>query len=134
MATPPLRRQINVEDYEAQYGNLINQLAQVLNPFLNDTSDAFEKSINFDNLEFNIISLQVNIGTSGEILSTSQVNVGIINPLGTTTISARNTTNPTSYPTGTPFISYTPIGNGIVEINNISNLTAGTWNLNVIVY
>lgn len=134
MARPPIRREITTEDFEPEYSQLVTRLAYVINPFIGEVTEALDKDIDFDNLESNLISLTLTIGNDGAITTGNQVNVGIINPLGISVIGARNTINSAIYPTSMPFISFTPIGNNIIRIDNITGLTQGTYQINMIVY
>lgn len=134
MAFPPIRRTITTEDYEPEYAQMVTRLSYVLNPFINEVVDALEGQLDFENTTQNLLKLQLNIGANGQVLNGAQINAGIINPNGLQIILARNLTNPSSYPTATPFISFTPVGDGIISIDNITSLPVGTYQINIIVY
>lgn len=125
MAQPPIRRKINTEDYEAQYSSLVTRLAYALNPFIDEVVDNLENGIDFNNLARNLITINIQIDGSGNITSGNRVNVGVTNPPGLNVVKVINLTNSRIYPTSAPFISFTPIENGIINIDNITGLTGG---------
>lgn len=129
-------RRISTEDYQGEYQQLIEKIALNLNPFMQEVVDVVNGRLDFDNLQQNIITANFQVNSNGVPIGTNQLNTqGINQPRGFQVISARNTQNSTDFPSGQPFISFTPQGNSIVQINNISNLTANqTYQLTIIVY
>lgn len=129
-------RRISTEDYQGEYQQLIEKVALNLNPFMQEVVDVVNGQLDFDNLQQNIITANFQVNSNGVPIGTNQLNTqGINQPRGFQVISARNTQNPADFPSGQPFISFTPQGNSIVQINNISNLTANqTYQLTIIVY
>lgn len=127
-------KRIITEDFEPQYQTLISRLGYVLNQFMSDTVNIVNGNIDFDNLNQNLIEFDISVDSTGKPIKVSSINVGKINPRGLTVIRVQSLTNSTSYPTSTPFISYTPIGNNSVTINNITGLQPNiTYKLTVIV-
>lgn len=117
-------RRISAEDYSGENQQIIEKIAYNLNPFMQEVTDVINGNLDFSNLSFNIIRATLTVNANGTPVGTDQLNVGINNPNGFTVIAATNTINSVSYTPGQPFISFTPQGNNIVKINNISNLTA----------
>lgn len=127
-------KRIITEDFEPQYQTLISRLGYVLNQFMSDTVNIVNGNIDFDNLNQNLIEFDISVDNTGKPIKVSSINVGKTNPRGLTVIRVQSLTNSTSYPTSTPFISYTPIGNNSVTINNITGLQPNiTYKLTVIV-
>jgi hypothetical protein len=127
-------KRIITEDFEPQYQTLISKLGYVLNQFMSDTVNIVNGNIDFDNLNQNLIEFDISIDSNGKPLKVTSVNVGKASPRGLTVIRAQNLTNSTSYPTSTPFISYTPIGNQSVTISHVTGLVPNvTYKLTVIV-
>jgi hypothetical protein len=134
MAKIPNYRRISTGDFSADNSQDMNQLAEILNPFMRDVTDVINGQIDFENLSQNIIQFEATVDSNG-IPVTKQVNIGTSNFNGFSVINARNITNPSIYPTGQPFISAVPTGSQVVNINNISNLPANNkFLLTVIVY
>lgn len=134
MAKIPNYRRISTGDFSAENSQDMNQLAEILNPFMRDVTDVINGQIDFENLSQNIIQFEATVDSNGVPVN-KQVNIGTPNFNGFNVINARNITNPNTYPTGQPFISAVPTGSQVVNINNISNLPANNkFLLTVIVY
>jgi len=123
MAKIPNYRRISTGDFSAENSQDMNQLAEILNPFMRDITDVINGNIDFENLNQNIIEFETTVDANG-IPQNKQINIGNSTFKGFNVINARNLTNPSVYPTGQPFISASPTGNQVVNINNISNLPA----------
>lgn len=128
-------RRISTSEYAGENAQMIETLAESLNPFMREVTDAINGQIDFENLAQNIIQFEATVDANG-IPVTKQLNTGKLGALsGFSVINARNITNPASYATGQPFISFTPTGSQVININNISNLPANEkFLLTVIVY
>ena len=116
-------RRISTGDFSAENSQDMNQLAEILNPFMRDVTDVVNGNIDFENLKQNKIQFEVIVDATGKP-NVTQLNIGTPQFDGFNVINARNLTNPSVYPTGVPFISATPTGNQVININNISNLPA----------
>ena len=118
-------RIINPIDYPEEFREAIDILGGNLNDFMQQVVELSRANIDFDNTAQELFTIEVTVGTSG--IPTSPINIRTnkkVIPLGFQVISARSLVSTTSYPTGTPFISFTPKGNFLTEINHISNLPA----------
>lgn len=116
-------RRISTSEYSGENAQMIETLASSLNPFMREVTDVINGNIDFDNLNQNIIEFEVTVNASG-IPQNKQLNAGSSNVKGFNVISAINVSNKEIYPTAHPFISFTPTGNSVVNINNISGLPA----------
>lgn len=135
MAKISPNRRISTEDYEGENQQLVESLAYNLNPFMQEVTDVINGNLDFDNLKQNKIQAVITVDSTGRPISGDQINTGLTNPIGFQIISAVNQTNPAIYASGQPFISFSPQGNGIVKINNISNLPANNkFLLTIVVY
>lgn len=114
---------ISTSEYSGEIQPAIETLAASLNPFMREVTDVINGNIDFENLSQNIIQFEVIVDSIGKP-NTNQVNIGKSIVSGLQVIAARNLTNSGSYPSGAPFISFTPTGSNIIYINNISNLPA----------
>lgn len=116
-------KRIVKEDFNKDDQELVDKLAFALNPFLEQVVSAFNKNIDFDNLNQEVINLETEVDSSG----TPKLNFEIKTTLktrikGLICVSAQNLTDLT-YPTGAPFISYTT-NNNLITIRNITGLPA----------
>lgn len=116
-------RRISTSEYAGENAQMIETLAASLNPFMREVTDAINGQLDFENLSQDILEFEITVNENG-VPQTQQLNAGRANVQGFNVISARSTVNPSSYPTGQPFISFTPTGGNVININNISNLPA----------
>lgn len=116
-------RRISTSEYAGENAQMIQTLAETINPFMREVTDVINGNIDFDNLNQNIIEFEISVDSSG-VPQTKQLNIGKSSFSGFNVINARNLTNPSIYPTGQPFISATPTGSQVINLNNISNLPA----------
>jgi hypothetical protein len=127
-------RRISLGDFAGNPEEAIRILSEILNPFMREVTDEINGGLDFENLAQNILTLDVTVDSSGKPLS-NQINTGILNPQGFQVIRVINNTNASLSVDGQPFISFTPLGNGIVNVSKISNLVANNnYSLIVIVY
>lgn len=126
---------ISYDDYSEEAAEIMEDLADILNPFMREVTDAINGNIDFENLKQAVIELQVTVNSNGTPNVTT-FNVGASSIKGMDVISARNLTNNNVYPTSKPFINYSPTSSGnTVTLNNISGLPADNrFALNVLVY
>lgn len=127
-------RRIALGDFASNPEEAIRILSEILNPFMREVTDEINGGLDFENLAQNILQFDTIVNADGRPTS-NQLNTGIVRPQGFQVIRVINNSNPSETIDGQPFISYSPLGNGIVNINKISNLTANNnYNLTVIVY
>jgi hypothetical protein len=117
-------RRIITQDYTEEDQEMIEQLGGTVNDSFNSIYSALNKRLTLtDNIGATVKELVVTLDSNGipqqlirfttDVPSTSVVQV--------TCGRARNITNPSTYPTAAPFVSFTQIGNTIV-INHITGL------------
>lgn len=130
-------KRIVKEDFPTQYQDLIDKLAYVLNPFLDDVSSAFNGDISVDNLTRQYASCTIqttksstsylvnNISTGGTISPPTKIRSNLTNQLqGINVLNVVNLTNPASYPLGAVQLCWT-INSGIITITNVTGLPDG---------
>lgn len=127
-------KRIVAEDFESDDQDLIRKLSFSLNPMLEQITQAFNKNIDFDNLNMEIMYLTVEVDSTGIPKSSTFIK----NPLktrirGVTVINAENQSN-SNLLTGSPFIAYTLVANGIT-VNQITGLSANCkYRLTLIIF
>jgi hypothetical protein len=117
-------KRIIEEDFPQDDRLLIRKLSFSLNPFLEQISTLFNKNIDFDNLNQEFITVTVELNAAGipktqiDIKTTLKTRIK-----GCHCINSRNLTNDGTFPSGNPFISFTPTGN-LLRINHVAGLPA----------
>lgn len=128
---------INVSSFPDDSQEAMSVLAEIYNPLIDSLDTILNGNIDFDNLNQVRFQIDVVVDTSGIPLSGNKVNLGSTKaqPSGMQVIRAQNLTNTSTYPTAQPFVSYTPVGNGLVNLNNITGLQANNkYRLTIIAY
>lgn len=120
----PFKR-IVLEDYDKQYRDLVDKLGSAINLFNDDVYNAFDNGLDIeDNFTSVKKSLTVMVDSTGKPTTVTQLKTGLPSICyGIQVLNAVNQTTTTTYPTGTPFLSFTE-NSGILTINNITGLQA----------
>jgi hypothetical protein len=116
------------EDFEQEHQEIIGKLATALNPLLEQFSQIMDKNIDFDNLNQVYTTITISVDQTGKPTDVSELTNSLKSkPRGILCLSARNLTDST-YPKGTPFISYSFSGSSYdtIKINNIGGLNDST--------
>jgi hypothetical protein len=117
-------RRLRPEDYTEKNRPLINKLAFILNPFMEQVVRVLNGNIDQENLSSTITEIEVTVDSNGTPILNNKFNIGLPSIFnGAFCINAVNLTTSTNYPTSAPFLS-TTISNGLLVINNISGLQA----------
>lgn len=125
---------ISYSDYTEEAAELMEDLADILNPFMREVTDVINGNIDFENLNQTVIELEVKVDSNGTP-SVKTFNVGSNSIKGLDVISARNQSNSSTYPTSKPFISYDITSGNTITLRNISGLPANNvFLLNILVY
>ena len=113
------------EDFSGDDQALVEKLAFTINPALESISQALNKNLTFeDNINSQIRDIEVK--THPSVLGRLSPSVSYKSTLkgntkGLVCIRAENIDNPSTYPTGQPFISYSE-NNGQISILNVTGL------------
>lgn len=125
-------KRLNKDDFDKEYQSLVDRLSFSLTPFMEQVVSAFNKNIDFDNLNQEIINLETEVDSNG----IPKINREIKNPLktrikGIYCVSAQNLSDNTLL-TGAPFVLYT-IESNMIRIAQITGLPADKrFNLSII--
>lgn len=137
MSVLPTFKTLQSSDFDDQYKDLINQLALIFNNDIQSLFNALNSGISLeDNILCTVKDVPVTVDSKGNTTNTAnfQLDVPNMRVRGCTVIRAVNTSNNTVFPTGAPFISYTPASSQ-VTINNVTGLTTGDqWTLTVVAW
>jgi hypothetical protein len=122
MARPIDFKRIAKEDFNSDERGLVEKLALPINSFFEQVRNALNNDIDFQNLNQKTIALKVRVDANGIPVVLTKFKSDINGrALGIICINAVNNTNPTNYPTGTPWINYTE-NSSLITVNNITNL------------
>lgn len=124
MARVPDITYIRTEDFDGDQKKMIDRIAFPVNTFMEQTSSALDRSLDFQNLNRELITLDITVDANGNPTTQTRYSSNLKSRVaGHNCISAINTTNPLVYPTSQPFISFIQNTN-LVTINNVSGLQA----------
>lgn len=122
MAREPDVKKIIKEDFSEADQETIDKLGYSLNTFMDQVRDAFIKSIDFNNLNEEIITLDITVNASGvpnivtQYRSTLKTRV-----IGHQVLNATNLTSPLNTPISWPGLVFVQ-NNALVNINRVTGL------------
>ena len=124
------------EDFDSDYSELIDKLAFVINPFMEDVERQINGNLDDENLASETLTITMKVDDSGTPIGTDTIKTGVAKPEGMAVISARNLDNTSVYPTSHPFISFGyETDTSSVKVLNIIGLQANaSYSLTVKVY
>jgi hypothetical protein len=127
--------QIKSEDYDNDYADLVDQLAETLNPFMQEVSELADERIDFENRVEVLKKIDITVDANGKPTLNDKINCEKSGVRGFEVIRAYNLTNVSGYPTSHPFISYTQLAGTTVRIDHISGLVANNkYQLTLVIY
>lgn len=126
-------RRLLTDDFNVEDRALIQKLAFVLNPFLEQVISAFNSNITIsENLDMEIVDISLIVDGSGLTTSTASFQTGLSSISGILVLSA-SPTDSTDYPINAPFVSFKK-NNNIVKIQHVTGLPADTkYSLKILV-
>lgn len=117
-------KRILKEDFDEKDRPIVDKLGGVINTFMEQVISALNKNINFDNLNQEVRDITVTVDAGGVPLTDVSFRSNLLTRLrGMQVIFAENQTNPNSYPTTCPFISFNE-NSKIIRITHITGLQA----------
>lgn len=127
-------QQFTKENFPSKYWDLADSLMYPLNNFQQQVVTAFNNNqvTVSDNLNEQYKTLTVTVDSTGKPLQSLTYQSTLTGTTqGIIVVKAVNQTNSTTYPTGTPFLSWVD-NSGTVTINNVTNLQANnTYQLTI---
>lgn len=127
-------RRLQRGDFPPEYQDLVDKLAFTINSSFESLFFALNGQLTLtDNDLASVNTISIIVDANGNPNTSTKFNTTLTGQIyGITVVNAVNQTNPSTYPSGTPFISFTK-NNLTVTINNITNLTPGdTWTITAI--
>lgn len=123
MSRVPDIKRIRAEDFKSDYKDLIDKVGYSFNSFADQVIDIMSKKLDFDNLNRDLVTIDVEISGSGTVVNNPGVKYNLKSDKvrGINIVKAVNINNPEVYPTAAPFVSFT-FNNGILTILNVTGL------------
>jgi hypothetical protein len=120
----PSYKRIITQDYKNEYQELIEQLGGNINDSFNLLYSALNNRLTIaDNVSSTVKDVEIIVDSTGKPLNDASFKLTISNiaVIGCFCIRATNLTNPSTYPSGTPWVSFIQNENSI-KILNVTNL------------
>ena len=119
-----LRRLTEDGEFNEEQRQVINKIAGVFNFHIEQIINVVNGNLDFDNLRSKLVQFDVTLDSNGLPIAKTQFTSNI-GALGSEVISAKNQTNIAVFPSGAPFVTFTPIGTGLYDVNHVTGLQAG---------
>lgn len=127
MSRLPDIKRIRIEDFAEEEQEMVGKLAYSMNTFMDQVINVLTKNVDFTNLNQQIVNYTVVTDSSGDIVNPSDIRNNLNSKIqGIICIKAVNTKNSTVYPTGMPWVSWDFEDESIIQVTDITNLTANT--------
>ncbi len=127
--------QIKAEDFQQEDQQIAEQLGLILNPFMQQVVEINDNRLDFENRVENFKQVEFTVDGNGKPILNNKINVGKGNIRGIQIIAAFNQDNLAGYATQQPFMSFQPLGGGLIQVNNITGLRPNEkYLLNMIIY
>jgi hypothetical protein len=124
VARVPDIKRIKKEDFNSDQQDWVEKLAFPLNSFMEQVRSAFQKKIDFTNLNQELITISLIVDASGFPITTTKYKSNLsTNVAGHTVLGHVNRTDSTVMVTGAPYLTFTESG-GIVQILHVTGLPA----------
>lgn len=116
-------RDIRTEDFKPEEKTLIEKLSSSINTFQNDVYRLLNGGLDYTNMDRQLVeNISVTIDSSGKIVNPPQIKYNLKNKVkGVIVVYAQNQLSTSTFPTNTPFVSYSLDGN-LLKILNITGL------------
>lgn len=112
-------KRIRKEDVKPEYGELIDQIGNVINDFNDQVYGCLTNGIDFNNLAQQLVTLDLTVGPTGLLMNPPQIKYNIVRAKyqGSWVINATNLNNSNIYPTSAPSLQTTINGNLVTILN-----------------
>ena len=126
-------RRIFAEDFDENDRAVVEKLAHILNPFLEQFLTAFDGELNFDNLAQDVKTVTLSVDTNGVPTRKTAIPTTLTDIKGTICIKVENTTDSTATLSSTPFVTYSLDKDNLI-IDHVAGLTSGNnYSLNLLI-
>jgi len=119
-----LRRLTEDGEFTDEQRQVIQKVAEVFNFHMEQIINIVNGNLDFENLRSKLVQFDVTVGANGIPIAKTNFR-SEIGAIGCQVISAVNQVNSAVYPSGAPFITFSPVGNGIYQVKHITGLQSG---------
>jgi len=127
--------ELRPDDFEKEDRATVGQIAEILNPFMQQVVEIVDSRIDFENKVENYLEIEMTVDSDGKPILNNKIATGKTYVRGTDIVAAFNTVNASQYATAKPFISFTQLPDQFIQVDNISGLRANQkFRLNIIIY
>ena len=127
--------ELSSEDFEEDHRNTVSKIAEIINPFMQQLVEIMDKRVDFENKVENYLEIEMTVDEFGVPVLNNKISTGKTYVRGLPIINAYSTVNASITPTEQPFISFTQLADGFVQVNKITGLPGNQkFRLNIIVY
>ena len=123
MSSPPSIVRIRAEDFDEENREMVEKLAYPINRMFEQIVALFNKQIDFQNVNRQVIEIDIKTDSSNVIIGIPQAKYTLRDNQiqGLHVIKAYNNNDPTVSPTSHPFITFS-YNDGILSVNKITGL------------
>lgn len=116
-------KRINTDDFPEESKEVVDMIAEYYNYFAEQVTEAINGQLNEENFTSELIEIEVTVDESGVPIGNNRFSAtGSMR--GSVILRALNQTNSTTYPTGTPFMTFEEISSKLYQIKHIAGLPA----------
>lgn len=122
LSTP---RRITSESAPPESQQMVESIASVINPFMEDVTKAINGNLDLDNIAFKLVRVDVIVDSKGLLKTSPDVNTGVLRAINAALcVNVINTISPNTSPdiNGMPVVLFTPLGNGNIKMTKVLNL------------
>lgn len=122
LSTP---RRITSENAPPESQQMVESIASVINPFMEDVTKAINGNLDLDNIAFKLVRVDVIVDSKGLLKTSPDVNTGVLRAINAALcVNVINTINPNTSPdiNAMPVVLFTPLGNGNIKMTKVLNL------------
>lgn len=107
-------KRISIEDFEQEDQDLVNKLAFAINPLFDLITSALAKNLDFDNLNQETITFDVEVDSAGKPKAKLELRNNLkTKPKGLHVIRAENLQLDGTFPTAAPFVTISFVNNNL---------------------
>ena len=118
--------QIRADDFPSETRQTVEQLGNILNPFMQQVEELQNGRIDYENMTHNFIQIEMTVDSSGVPVLNDKINTGKVGIRGFNVVRAYGASNNSIGATSQPFINFIDIGGGTVQVTSITGLPANT--------
>src|SRR6266850_6730244 len=113
-------KKLRAEDFNSDDQTLISKIAFIYNSFVDEVFQTLDNGVDYNNLNRQIAQVSIKIDNTGKLINAPSIKTTLRTKVqGINVINAINQVNTGTYPTSTPFISWS-LGNNLLNILNIT--------------